>query len=549
MHKTNIWLLFFFIVAASALGLFLVRITPDDHASYKALMSETFHEKIALTDSSRQKRKQGEKDLYYQKNGSILHANLKSKESEILWVFEGRDRKMVERMSDIEAIIEEPDTLHMIEAKEGCFDYQNQSLKAEKVALQQYKNYEKVFQLNAEKMRSNFQKDCSIQAEQFVGKTKQHTLKGHYLRTDGLDTYLQGNITVNSSYGQANAQQAFLASEERYGMPIHVKLMDEVILRSNDQVQLSCVKADIDLKKMAGVFKGIAGAPVVLEDSNASEAFIKGREMRIDTMGGVFDKLRVFGQVEGFFQNQFSVSSQYAEYQAPNPQSEDSLLFQGNVHVDHAMHGNLDVDEMMRIDWHENALGKKEVKMAQAKGHTTMRVIDEHGNARTIEGDGPVYVDYLAKKAVMEKSPIKGRQIVMQDSLGKVFSDRFEATFNEDNQKLAISEIRLEGHVKMHNGFSDQADALLDQYVIADKASYSPETKTVHLEAKKGKRVLLFDRLNNLKISAGALKLRRDEHTQKDQIQGIGDVRFTLVEPEQKEIVKFVNQLQGASKK
>jgi hypothetical protein len=70
------------------------------------------------------------------------------------------------------------------------------------------------------------------------------------------------------------------------------------------------------------------------------------------------------------------------------------------------------------------------------------------------------------------------------------------------------------------------------EYALADVVEYSPQTKEVQLSALNKGRVLFFDKVNNLQISAPALKIKRDAVTQKDSIQGVGDVRFNFVKHE-----------------
>jgi hypothetical protein len=52
------------------------------------------------------------------------------------------------------------------------------------------------------------------------------------------------------------------------------------------------------------------------------------------------------------------------------------------------------------------------------------------------------------------------------------------------------------------------------------------------LAGVNGNRVLFFDKVNNVQMSAPSLKVRHDSSTQKDSIQGLGDVRFTFIEKE-----------------
>jgi hypothetical protein len=129
------------------------------------------------------------------------------------------------------------------------------------------------------------------------------------------------------------------------------------------------------------------------------------------------------------------------------------------------------------------------------------------------------------------QSPPDGRQIYFEDPMGKIHADAVQIDYEHGDQEISPTKIVLSGHVQLLNSFSSHSEdknSIL-QYAIADTVQYFPQTKEMILSATDRKRVLFYDKINNLQVSAPELKIKRDSKVKKDTIQGIGDVRFTFV--------------------
>ncbi len=116
------------------------------------------------------------------------------------------------------------------------------------------------------------------------------------------------------------------------------------------------------------------------------------------------------------------------------------------------------------------------------------------------------------------------RQIYFNDGMGRAFANLVVLEYNEAMEPKKIS---LIGNVKIMN-----REGVLTQYILADRADHIFESLQTNFTADKGSRVILFDRPNNLQVSAPGLKITKNPETKKDSIQGMGDVRFKLVEEE-----------------
>ena len=81
------------------------------------------------------------------------------------------------------------------------------------------------------------------------------------------------------------------------------------------------------------------------------------------------------------------------------------------------------------------------------------------------------------------------------------------------------------------------------QLAIADKMSYSLDTHSIILSAHPGKKVLFWDALQELKISAPEVHITTDCLTQEKVIKGIGRVQFAFSKEEQTQFNQYFPQL------
>jgi len=138
-----------------------------------------------------------------------------------------------------------------------------------------------------------------------------------------------------------------------------------------------------------------------------------------------------------------------------------------------------------------------------------------------ISGMGTIHADRVTVNLAERFAYFEGDQVHYTDEINQVFADKVT---------VETEKVFLEGNVKVMS-----RGGVLLQYILADTAEYFSETKTIVFQSKNGKRVIFFDQPNNIQMSAPGLKVVRGE---KESIQGIGDVRFELIEEELKELKK-----------
>lgn len=148
------------------------------------------------------------------------------------------------------------------------------------------------------------------------------------------------------------------------------------------------------------------------------------------------------------------------------------------------------------------------------------RIEPDKEGSHTLLAPGGIFVDPAAKKTFFKRSPES--QIHFIDAFGEIYADEGEL----DYEGKALKQMKMEGKVFMAHAPPGKEDR---SYAYADKVTYDPETKEMVME---GDRVLIYDRVNKMEVSAPKLRVRRDQDTKKDRIKGEGDVRFTLDEKE-----------------
>lgn len=132
-----------------------------------------------------------------------------------------------------------------------------------------------------------------------------------------------------------------------------------------------------------------------------------------------------------------------------------------------------------------------------------------------------LFLDYTAMCALIEGKP----QVTYCDILGEVYADRARIDYQEINGSLEATTVTLYENVRLVNRGSIEKPA--SQYALADLVYYFPPSQETILEGKQN-RVLFFDMLRDIQLSARHVQAKRDPLTQKESVQGIGDVRFVF---------------------
>ena len=127
-------------------------------------------------------------------------------------------------------------------------------------------------------------------------------------------------------------------------------------------------------------------------------------------------------------------------------------------------------------------------------------------------------------------------QVYYKDRLGEVWADEMVFYYDvEAENRLEPKYALLTGHVKMLNdapyNVTSAAPPVL-QFALADQVDYFPQTGQLLFDSKEGNRVLYFDKIRDMQVSAKTLRAQRQTPQAKESVQGEGDVHMTFSEGE-----------------
>lgn len=210
--------------------------------------------------------------------------------------------------------------------------------------------------------------------------------------------------------------------------------------------------------------------------------------------------------------------------------------------VDIVQNGNVHVktdDEISIADAYQN--GKHALRSIESPKMTSMSFVDAmKGVNHSIFCPGHFKIDH-EKQEMTFRSAADGsggseeeNQVHIDDDLGEVYANRLNIRYTWEGNQFIPKEVILDGNVRVFNRFDghiDESGSVL-HYALADRVDYSLEKEEMVLSASEGRRVLFFDKVNNVQMSAPSLKIHRDPSSGQDTIKGIGDVRFTFLEKE-----------------
>lgn len=238
----------------------------------------------------------------------------------------------------------------------------------------------------------------------------------------------------------------------------------------------------------------------------------------------------------------------------------DILTLRDHVVVNQTGIGQLVTDKELHFFRH-TLEGVKRLRSIESPGPLVMSYRDETRDIEhTLTCYGSFLVDHQNLKTVME-SPrdlsgqvLPNKQVFFSDNLGEIYADRLVVDYQLTEGGIEPLKLRLEGHVRILNRCGGEVgehnvdlDSPFRQYALADIVEYTAHAKELNLSSLRKGRVLFLDKMNNLQVSAPALKIRRDQTTKKDSIQGVGDVRFNFVEKEMDQFKKLLPATEKAN--
>lgn len=267
--------------------------------------------------------------------------------------------------------------------------------------------------------------------------------------------------------------------------------------------------------------------------SEGQSGKILARTIKVETVEQLFDFIEPHGTLfDGPHQMRFSADKM-------NWDNRHLILtLAGNVEVESNKTFALKTDEQLMITL-RLVNGKKEIRTIVCPKKTEMTYFDEKELHRIV-CQGSLMIDEENQRIWMHSPKdehnqiLPDKQVSFEDIMGEMAADQVLIKYDRTNQQFKPKTIELEGHVQIFNRFNGhvQESSSVLQYALADRLEYYPELQEMVLTGKNDQRVLFFDKINSLQMSAPGLKIHFDQSTRKESVQGMGDVRFTFIEQE-----------------
>lgn len=189
--------------------------------------------------------------------------------------------------------------------------------------------------------------------------------------------------------------------------------------------------------------------------------------------------------------------------------------------------------------------GKEAIRFLQCKRQARLSYSKaSNGADRKIYCPGPLSIDQGRLEVTLQGIPSQGdqegnnkSQVLIEDVLGEMHADSVFLHYAIDGRPV-IRKMVLEGSVSLVNRFDghpEESGSVL-HLGLADRVVYLPESNEMVLSSMEGNRVLFIDSVNHVQMSAPSLTVRHDALSHKNTVQGFGDVRFTFLESEIKEL-------------
>ncbi len=222
-------------------------------------------------------------------------------------------------------------------------------------------------------------------------------------------------------------------------------------------------------------------------------------------------------------------------------QNDSTITLKASVEVEDPFFGKLTSKDRLILS--QNAKkGKKAFHLIQAKGHSTITYA-EKDTFHKLTCFGSLKLDRDRSNASAESPSTQGsvsaaQQIQYEEESMLINADRANMEYSMIGSTYQPISVTLKGNIRMIS--KDPKKPV--RCAIADRATYSPSTRTFILAANPGNKVLFWDEGETRKISAQEIHITQESEDQKESIKGVGNVTFTLSQEENKLLQKIFSQ-------
>ncbi len=314
--------------------------------------------------------------------------------------------------------------------------------------------------------------------------------------------------------------------EVQYNIDRLIAQQEVVISYAKDFV----LKADeATYEKLTGLIKAYPTAPENLCLLSFEDNFIETPKIEINLDKKLLNLQNPKGSLKGSLFSQkengeifFSAKELDWDYQ------KGVLTLHKDITIKEESFGSLLADKELLI---EQNLSQKtnQLKAIYVNGPSVLSQKDA-----TLISSGQLHLDG-EKRQIIAISP-KNKQLLYIDSKMQLEANQALLEYTESSQD--ISSLTVKGNVKIKTTDLEKKP----KYGLADRLTYSPETKTLILLANPGKKVLFQDLEDEISMSAQEVHLTQNPNTGKMDIKGIGNLKLFLSSEELTLLQNSLNQ-------
>lgn len=386
----------------------------------------------------------------------------------------------------------------------------------------------------------------------FFQKIKEMKIASKEAFYDGKELRLEGDVSLENPLGKISAGKLRLApidlKEKEKPLPV-MKLSQEVHVALCSGGDLFCVAAEIDFLARRALFFSDDNHSDVLyireaeAAGNKKKIEMRSRQMRLDLHASGESKkeasklelkaIEAVDQVRLSYADDYMLSGDFARYEVIK---EASSPFKGVVVVDAQKEKGECVIESRRGD----TLRSK--KIVLNLWEETIELLEPHGNF-SFKKEGPELQEgRFSAETLQIQEP--SRQLILRGSVvlntlfGTLSADEARLFYAQKEKERELKKIILAGNVQLQQLLPALSEGQEGgkREAVADFLECLVPEKEMWLTAQEPHRVLLFDGVSQMEMSAPSLKINWGASVDDFAVQGSGDVRFLFLSQEAKKL-------------
>ena len=226
-------------------------------------------------------------------------------------------------------------------------------------------------------------------------------------------------------------------------------------------------------------------------------------------------------------------------------QDKNILSLKGGVQVEENIIGTLTALEELTLEQTLHQ-GKRLLKTIRTQGPTTLLYVDPvNGQSHKLVSHGTLIVDRDRLTASLESPQIDGRiplekQTYYENGEIGIFADKANLEYSLSDTLLQPVSLILNGNIRLFSHDKQNPP----RCGLADRLSYSLDTRTIILSANPGKKVLFWDAAEGVTVSAQEVHITQDKETKEQTIKGVGKVQFSFSSEENSLLKQLFPQYQ-----